>query len=49
MTEVARNLGVPTSTLTGWVKEYKEHGDNSFPGSRKIKPCNEEYYAHYYL
>ncbi len=42
--EIAENLGVPTSTLTGWVKEYKEHGEKSFPGSGNIKPCNEEYY-----
>lgn len=42
--EVANGLGVAISTLSGWVKEYKEHGENSFPGSGHIKPCNEEYY-----
>ena len=42
--EVAKGLGVPISTLHGWIKEYKEHGDKSFPGSGNIKPCNEEYY-----
>lgn len=41
---VAENLGVPIATLSGWVKEYKEHGKDSFPGSGNIKPCNEEYY-----
>ena len=26
------------------MKEYEQHGEQSFPGSGKIKPCNEEYY-----
>ena len=42
--QVARDLGIPDSTLHGWVREYKEHREKSFPGSGKIKPCNEEYY-----
>jgi len=42
--EVAEALGIPSSTLNGWIKEYKEHGEESFPGSGNIKPCNEEYY-----
>ena len=42
--EVAEGLGVPGSTLAGWIKEYKEQGEKAFPGSGKIKPCNEEYY-----
>jgi len=44
LTKVADGLGVPVTTLAGWVKEYEEHGERSFPGSGKIKPCNEEYY-----
>lgn len=42
--ETATGLGVPLSTLSGWVKEYKEQGEDAFPGSGNIKPCNEEYY-----
>jgi transposase len=42
--EVAESLGVPISTLNGWAKEYEQNGEESFPGSGKIKPCNEEYY-----
>lgn len=42
--EVARNLGIPKATLYHWVREYKEHGENSFPGSGQLKPCNEEVY-----
>lgn len=41
---VAEDLGVPISTLTGWIREYKEHKEEAFPGSGNIKPCNEEYY-----
>jgi transposase-like protein len=41
---VSKDLGIPSSTLYGWVQEYKEHGEQSFPGSGHIKPCNEEYY-----
>ena len=44
ITEIAEALGIPISTLKGWIKEYEEHGDKAFPGSGKIKPCNEEYY-----
>lgn len=42
--EIADDLGIPPTTLRGWVKEYDQHGDQSFPGSGKIKPCNEEHY-----
>ena len=44
ITEIAEALGIPISTLKGWIKEYAEQGDKAFPGSGKIKPCNEEYY-----
>jgi hypothetical protein len=27
-----------------WTQEYKEHGEDSFPGSGLLKPCNEELY-----
>lgn len=42
--EVARNLGIPKSTLYCWTREFKEHGESSFPGSGQLKPCNEEIY-----
>jgi transposase len=42
--EVAMNLGIPKPTLYSWVKEFKEHGEASFPGSGLLKPCNEEVY-----
>jgi len=42
--EVAMNLGIPKATLYFWIKEFKEHGEGSFPGSGLLKPCNEEVY-----
>lgn len=42
--EIAEGLGIPASTLRGWMKEYEQQGEKSFPGSGNIKPCNEEYY-----
>ncbi len=44
ITEVAKALGIPISTLKGWITEYKEQGEKAFPGSGKYKSCNEEYY-----
>lgn len=40
--EIADSLGVPTPTLAHWVAQFKEHGEESFPGSGSIMPCNEE-------
>ena len=42
--KLAIDLGVPMTTLAGWVKHYKKHGDNSFPGTGSLMPCNEELY-----
>lgn len=42
--QVAEDLGIPSSTLSTWTREFKEHGESSFPGSGKLKPCNEEIY-----
>ena len=44
LTEIAQNLGIPKSTLTTWIGQFKENGEGSFPGSGKLKPCNEELY-----
>lgn len=44
MEEVASNLGIPKATLYSWVREFKENGEDSFPGSGLLKPCNEEVY-----
>ena len=40
--EVAKNLGVPKSTLYTWIQEFKTNGEKGFQGSGNVKPCNEE-------
>lgn len=42
--QIALDLGIAKTTLYGWIQEFKEQGENSFPGSWKLKPCNEELY-----
>ena len=42
--EVSQSLGIPKSTLYGQIQEFKEHGEESFPGNGNLKPCNEEIY-----
>lgn len=44
MVQVCRDLGIPISTFSSWLKEFNENGEESFPGSGKLKPCNEEMY-----
>jgi transposase-like protein len=44
MTEICKDLGIPISTFNGWLKEFENFGEGSFPGSGKVKPCNEEVY-----
>jgi transposase len=44
MTQVCKDLGIPTSTFATWLKEFTENGEDSFVGSGKLKPCNEEIY-----
>jgi transposase-like protein len=44
MIQVCKDLGIPISTFSTWLKEFTENGENSFPGSGKLKPCNEEIY-----
>ena len=39
---LAKDLGIPISTYGTWVQEFKQQGENSFPGSGTFKPCNEE-------
>ena len=33
--QIANNLDVSVSTLTRWVREYREHGEKAFPGNGK--------------
>lgn len=38
LSKQASDLGIPMATLAAWVKQFKEHGLESFPGSRGIPP-----------
>lgn len=40
--KLASDLGIPMTTLAAWVKQFKEYGKESFPGSGVLMPCNEE-------
>ncbi len=39
---IAEELGLSTSTLSHWARDYKQDGDKSFPGKGKIKSSEEE-------
>ena len=36
------DIWVSEATVRGWVKKYKEHGENAFPGSGNLRPEDEE-------
>ena len=38
LVEVARDLGIPESTLAYWCKKSKEHPNDPFPGKDKLRP-----------
>ena len=42
LTTIANELGLATSTLGHWVKDYKEDGPQSFLGKGKVKSSEEE-------
>lgn len=42
VTHVARDIGVSEATVRGWVKKYRAHGENAFPGSGNLRPEDEE-------
>lgn len=42
--KVSEDLGIPLTTLAQWVKQFKDHGEESFVGSGSLMPCNEETY-----
>lgn len=44
LVKLASDPGIPMATLAAWVKQFKEHGSESFPGSGALKPSDEELY-----
>ena len=43
--QVCRDLGIPESTFSGWLKLYSEEGENAFPGSGTVKASNQDIHA----
>jgi len=40
--KIAEELGVPFSTLVGWVDDHKKAGAEAFPGKGHVKPSDME-------
>ena len=41
--EIASDLGIPFTTLLGWVREKKRNGEEAFPGKGHLKPEEEKF------
>lgn len=39
--EVARDLGVSTASITKWVSDYRKSGSGAFPGKGHLTPEDE--------
>ena len=39
---IAQELGLSTSSLSKWIREYNQDGNESFPGKGQTKACEEE-------
>jgi transposase len=42
MAEVARDLGIPDTTLHQWLKNVRHHPDRPIVGSGKLRPADQE-------
>jgi transposase len=40
--QIARDLGIPDSTLSHWCLRFAEHGKEAFPESGHLPPLEEE-------
>ena len=40
--EVERNLGIGKSTVSRWIREFKESPEYAFPGKGRLKEPDEE-------
>ncbi len=36
--KLGKEIGVPPSTFSKWIKEYDPHGQQAFPGKGHLKP-----------
>ena len=39
---LAEELGLSTSTLSTWIRKYRQEGELSFPGKGQVKASEEE-------
>ena len=39
---MSRETGIPENTIRMWMRRYREHKDQSFVGSGRVLPENEE-------
>ena len=40
-TEIERELGIGSSNLSRWKKQFGEHGEDAFPGRGRLTPQEE--------
>lgn len=40
--KISTELGIPSSSLVGWVHDHKKNGQNAFPGKGNIKATDED-------
>jgi transposase len=40
--QVSRELGIPDTTLRGWVNKHQKDGSEAFPGKGNLKPTDAE-------
>lgn len=40
--EIAEEIGVHRATVRTWVREYREHSGDAFPGTGNLRPEDEE-------
>ena len=41
-TDVARDIGVTSTTIRRWIKQYSLHGEDAFPGKGNLRPADAE-------
>ena len=42
--QVCRNLGIPTSTFSGWIGAFNKDGNSAFPGAGNISDSKLDNY-----
>ena len=43
--QVCRDLGIPGSTFSDWMKVYNKEGENAFVGSGNINPSDKDFHT----